>query len=645
MTQKEPIMNPVPRKTLASADIAKIADVSRSAVSNWRSRGKGFPEPINPDQPRRPLFDQKEVFAWFEANGVPYTRPDAVQELFGILDQLRDTLNFSSAESVVVLFTAALKAHGEDLDWPEYPVLSDAQQTLLLTGFADIDRADLPAATDEALTRISRFTSRRTLGAGSPDSRTSEILAHLAASVKPDSVLDPACGIGEALIRTTLLTGKVDLRAAGVEINPAVAEAARLRGLLHSVALDVTVADTLFTVPETIETFDVVIAEPPLSISTREPMSFDDPRLSFAVPAKSNADSAWPQIALSHLNDDGVAFVITTDGFLFQQRRDAKIVRQELLNQDLVEAVISLGDLVRPYSSVNVNLLVLSKNKTLDKHSVLFIDGAHIDHLEKTIPEWLVPGADLTNIPHARIDTTTILSNDANLQPTRWTDATELFDDILNADVDWSYRNLRDSAEKLTKAVGKLPDRPTTDVIRVSTIGELISQGVVALKNLSRGRDSDNTVITPAVLGADPAGISWPAADEGTTAAELTQPGDVLLARIGDPRATVSRRDDVKPGTGVAVLRVANPDTLDPSYLALMVNGSWNSRFSTGTTIPRNAIKDFEIPVISLEQQQKIAQQAKVFHEATIELAKLNNALENTITHWVNELWRKGRTH
>ena len=203
------------------------------------------------------------------------------------------------------------------------------------------------------------------------------------------------------------------------------------------------------------------------------------------------------------------------------------------------------------------------------------------------------------------------------------------------------FGTLRKSSPRLTD---KLPDQPTADVIRVSTIGELISQGVVALKNLSRGRDSDNTVITPAMLGKDPAGVSWPGADEETAPAELCQPGDVMLARIGDPRATVSPRNDIKPRTGVAVLSVANPATLDPHYLALMVNGSWNSRFSTGTTIPRNAIKDFEVPVVSLNQQQEIARQAEVFQEATAELARLNSGLKDTTNHWVNGIWRKGRT-
>lgn len=637
-------MNSAPRKTLASADIAKITNYSRSAVTNWRNRGRGFPEPINPDQPRRPLFDQEEVFAWLETNKIGYARPDATQELMGILNQLRDDLDFSSPETVVVLFTAALKAHGEDVSWPERPSLNEAQKDLLLSGFAEIDRANLPNATDELLNRLSRFASRSFLSAGSPDSRTSEILANLAASRNPNSVLDPACGIGQALIQAKRLSGDVNLRAVGVEIIPAVAEIARLRGLLRSATLDIVVADTLFDVPNSIEKFDVVITEPPFSMQTPEPMPFDDPRLSFAVPGKSNADSAWLQIALSHLNDDGAAFVIMPDGFLFQQRRDTKTVRQGLLNHDLLEAVISLGPLLRPYSTINVNLLVFNKKKNRHKASVLFIDGADVDSVEEKITGWLAPEADLTNIPYARIDTTTILSNGTNLQPSRWTGATELFDDIQNADVDWSYRSLRDSAAKLAEAIDRLPDRPVADVIRVSTIGELISQGVVALKNLSRGRDSDNTVVTPAMLRTDPTGASWPTVDEGTAAAELSQPGDVLLARIGNPRATVSQRDDVKPGTGVAVLRVANSETLDPHYLALMVNGSWNSRFSTGTTIPRNAIKDFEVPVVSLDQQQEITRQAEVFQKAATALASVNNALEDTTNHWINEFWRKGRT-
>ena len=54
---------------LTLKDIAELAQVSRPAVSNWRSRYNDFPEPVEDSTPRKPLFDANAVVAWLKQNG------------------------------------------------------------------------------------------------------------------------------------------------------------------------------------------------------------------------------------------------------------------------------------------------------------------------------------------------------------------------------------------------------------------------------------------------------------------------------------------------------------------------------------------------------------------------------------------------
>ncbi|MDP9792956.1 hypothetical protein J2S43_001468 [Catenuloplanes nepalensis] len=53
---------------LTAAEIARIADVGRAAVSNWRKRHADFPQPVG-GPANSPTFDREEVEQWLMANG------------------------------------------------------------------------------------------------------------------------------------------------------------------------------------------------------------------------------------------------------------------------------------------------------------------------------------------------------------------------------------------------------------------------------------------------------------------------------------------------------------------------------------------------------------------------------------------------
>src|SRR5690242_5978789 len=77
--------------TVNAGDIARLADVGRAAVSNWRRRYEDFPQPVG-GTASSPLFSLPEVEAWLRRNGKSYevSLGDRVwQQLRGAAGDLR----------------------------------------------------------------------------------------------------------------------------------------------------------------------------------------------------------------------------------------------------------------------------------------------------------------------------------------------------------------------------------------------------------------------------------------------------------------------------------------------------------------------------------------------------------------------------
>lgn len=126
---------------------------------------------------------------------------------------------------------------------------------------------------------------------------------------------------------------------------------------------------------ETIESYeeqksDVVISNPPYSLKWQPK---NDPRFDGyeLAPAKAS-DYAFVLDGLSRLTETGQAFYILPAGVLYRGNAELKI-RQQLIQNNLIDAVISLPENLFLNTSIAVNILVLNKAKQTD--DVLFIRG------------------------------------------------------------------------------------------------------------------------------------------------------------------------------------------------------------------------------------------------------------------------------
>ena len=213
-----------------------------------------------------------------------------------------------------------------------------------------------------------------------------------------ESVYDPTCGSGGLLLNCALQLkeeGKEyrNLKLYGQEINLITSAIARMNMFLHGIQdFKVVRGDTLarpaFIENDELKKFNVILANPPYSIKNWDRESFvNDPygRNIWGTPPQGCADYAFQQHIQRSLDiDNGRSISLWPHGVLF---RDSEAdMRRVMIEEDLVECVISLGPNLFYNSSMTSCLLVTNNNKqAARKGKVLFIQAVELVRQEKTM--------------------------------------------------------------------------------------------------------------------------------------------------------------------------------------------------------------------------------------------------------------------
>ncbi|WP_119299379.1 N-6 DNA methylase [Vibrio cholerae] len=133
--------------------------------------------------------------------------------------------------------------------------------------------------------------------------------------------------------------------------------------------------------------FDVVVMEPPMA----QKFNADERRMLVEAPfisvpvgkavSANSGDSLWVQQAVSNLNETGKGYIVLPQGILFRGGYDAK-VREYLLENELLEAVIGLPASILDGTGIPPVILVLNKNKQAGS-PVVFVDASDIGIVAK----------------------------------------------------------------------------------------------------------------------------------------------------------------------------------------------------------------------------------------------------------------------
>lgn len=205
-----------------------------------------------------------------------------------------------------------------------------------------------------------------------------------------ETVYDPACGSGGMLIEAirymhndTLCCGSIF----GQEKNVVNAAIAKMNLFLHGasdfyVLQGDTLRDPKILQGGNIAKFDCVIANPPFSLENwgaAEWVSDKYKRNLWGTPSDSCGDFAWIQHMIASMAPvRGRMAVVMPQGVLFRGNQDGEI-RKELVNSDLIEAVVTLGDKLFYGTGLSPCFLILRRMKPA-AHSgrILMIDGTKI---------------------------------------------------------------------------------------------------------------------------------------------------------------------------------------------------------------------------------------------------------------------------
>ncbi len=202
-----------------------------------------------------------------------------------------------------------------------------------------------------------------------------DIVQLIATMIEPfdGTLYDPCCGSGGMFIQSAELIkarqGDISrVNIYGQEKEPATWRLAKmnlaLRGLSHNLGSE---AENSFEndIHKGLY-FDYIMANPPFNLKDWYNVNLqNDARwANFAVPPESNANYAWILHMLSHLRpSSGVAGFLLANGALGDSDGTAPIIRQRLIEQDRVEAIIVLPRELFITTDISVTMWILNMNK------------------------------------------------------------------------------------------------------------------------------------------------------------------------------------------------------------------------------------------------------------------------------------------
>ena len=208
-------------------------------------------------------------------------------------------------------------------------------------------------------------------------------------------IYDPACGSGGMFIQSEKFVEEhqgslQDLSIYGQELNSTTWKLCRMNLVIRG--LDGNIGpqhgDTFHNDFHKMLKADYVLANPPFNIKDWGGSSLvDDIRWKYGVPPEGNANYAWLQHIVHHLAPNGVGGVVLANGSLSSNTSNEGEIRKNLIENDLVDAIVALPDKLFYSTGIPVCLWILNRNKANNpkfrnrEKEILFIDARNLGEM------------------------------------------------------------------------------------------------------------------------------------------------------------------------------------------------------------------------------------------------------------------------
>ncbi|MCB0704040.1 MAG: SAM-dependent DNA methyltransferase [Saprospiraceae bacterium] len=208
-------------------------------------------------------------------------------------------------------------------------------------------------------------------------------------------VFDPCCGSGGMFVQSEKFvlehSGKInDLSIYGQESNQTTWRLARMnlaiRGIDSSQVKWNSEGSFLNDAHQDLKA-DYIIANPPFNVSdwSGEQLRTDG-RWQYGTPPSGNANFAWLQHFIYHLNPSGQAGVVLSKGALTSKSSGEGDIRKNLIEAGLIDCIVNLPAKLFLNTQIPAGLWFMSRNRANGKFrdrraEILFIDARNLGHL------------------------------------------------------------------------------------------------------------------------------------------------------------------------------------------------------------------------------------------------------------------------
>ncbi|GEM_PF-4344541 len=293
------------------------------------------------------------------------------------------------------------------------------------------------------------------------------LIANIVQTQPKHIIYDPSAGSGQLLLAcasTRSVTNEV--LVSGYEINSTAWALAKVNLIVHGypsreVLLGNSLVNHFHGHRSPITEADIVVSNPPWGLNTTR-VSDENLQSEFGIPPKNNADYAFILHMISRLRkSSGRMAVIVSSGALFRQGAEA-LIRKNLCENKLVDAVIALPERLFQRTSVAVSILLINYKEVEDR-SVLFIDARGMAQASKRGNYLTADTVDkITNIYFDRTEEEGISrnvgidelsENDFSLHVPRYVHPVVLCDKTTLADVIFKRRKLEKDLTALDEKI------------------------------------------------------------------------------------------------------------------------------------------------------------------------------------------------